>query len=165
MGGDGDAIMSSVSDTGPEGAWRRRGGCGAAGWRPVEVLAVVLGFMVYWPIGLGLIGWKMMQRRGRLDMNADWFGSLRQKMEGFAGGMGSANPSARAGVNGFGFSARSGNAAFDEWRKAEIERLEEERRKLEAAQREFDDFVAEARKARDREEFERFMRGRSTPQG
>ncbi len=157
--------MSSVSDTGPEGAWRRRGGCGVAGWRPMEVLAVVLGFMVYWPIGLGLIGWKMMRRRGGFDMNADWFGSLRQKMEGFAGGTGSAGPSARGGMGGFGFAPRSGNAAFDEWRKAEIERLEEERRKLEAAQREFEDFVAEARKARDREEFERFMRGRSAPQG
>ena len=62
----------------------------------------------------------------------------------------------RGDWGGFGAN-RTGNAAFDEWRKAEIERREAERRKLEDAQREFAEFADEARRARDREEFERFM--------
>jgi hypothetical protein len=51
----------------------------------------------------------------------------------------------------------SGNAAFDEWRTAELARLDEERRKLDEAQREFAEYVDAIRRAKDREEFERFM--------
>ena len=121
---------------------------------------MVLGFMVFWPIGLGVLAWKMCQRRG--SSGGDWLASLRDNFERFgAAGFGA---SARADWRGFGFG-QSGNAAFDEWRKQEIERLEEERRKLEAAQKEFAAFVEQARRARDREEFERFMRERSQPQG
>lgn len=147
--------MSSMSGTGPQGAWRS-GGCGRAAWRPVELLAMVLGLMVFWPIGLGVIAWKLCQRGGGAP-SGDWFGAMRERFEKFnAGGFGSG---ARADWRGFGFG-QTGNAAFDEWRKQEIERLEEERRKLETAQKEFADFVDQARRARDREEFERFMRER-----
>ncbi len=150
--------MSSVSDTGPPRAWRRRGGCGRRGWAPTEILAVVLGFMVYWPVGLGLLAWKLVQRRGEFDPGQ--FAQWKDRLEGFASWRGETGRS--WGGSSFG---QSGNAAFDEWRKQEIERLEAERQKLEAAQREFSDFVTEARKARDREEFERFMRDRPQAQG
>ena len=60
-----------------------------------------------------------------------------------------------------GFSAPStGNRAFDEWKNAELVRLEEERRKLEDAHREFSDYLENVRKAKDREEFDRFMNER-----
>ena len=52
---------------------------------------------------------------------------------------------------------RTGNAAFDEWRTAELARLDEERRKLDEAQREFAEYSDAIRRAKDREEFERFM--------
>ena len=55
---------------------------------------------------------------------------------------------------------QTGNTIFDEWRAAELARLEEERRKLEAAERDFADYIANLRRARDREEFERFMNER-----
>ena len=62
-----------------------------------------------------------------------------------------------------GFGARStGNSAFDDWRTAELARLEEERRKLAAAEREFADYMEGLRRARDREEFDRFMNQRNT---
>ena len=55
------------------------------------------------------------------------------------------------------YTPSTGNAAFDEWRTAELARLEEERRKLDDAQREFAEYVDAIRRAKDREEFERFM--------
>jgi hypothetical protein len=82
---------------------------------------------------------------------------------------------ARSAVNGFqasrqggrpawtgptwahGFTTTSGNAAFDAWKSAELARLEEERRRLEDAHREFADWLDNVRKAKDREEFDRFM--------
>ena len=60
------------------------------------------------------------------------------------------------GAAGFGMGS-TGNRAFDEWRATELARLEEERQKLVAAEREFAEFMENLRHARDREEFERFM--------
>lgn len=65
---------------------------------------------------------------------------------------------------GWGFAANTsstGNAAFDEWRDAELARLDEERRKLEESARDFSDYVDNLRKAKDREEFDRFMHQRN----
>ena len=55
------------------------------------------------------------------------------------------------------YASSTGNAAFDEWRTAELARLDEERRRLDDAQREFAEYVDAIRRAKDREEFERFM--------
>ena len=56
--------------------------------------------------------------------------------------------------------ARSGNSAFDDYREREMRRLDEERRKLEEERQEFEAFVQNLRRARDQEEFDRFMRDR-----
>ena len=61
-------------------------------------------------------------------------------------------------------ATRTGNVAFDDWREKELERLVEERRKLDEMLEEFDDYARELRRAKDQEEFDRFMsdRARST---
>lgn len=38
-------------------AWGRHGGC--AHWRPFEIAAIVIGFMIFWPIGLALLFLKL----------------------------------------------------------------------------------------------------------
>ena len=63
------------------------------------------------------------------------------------------------------FMRSTGNVAFDEWREGELARLEEERRKLAEAERDFAEHIDQLRRARDREEFESFMRGRKTGEG
>jgi hypothetical protein len=137
-------------------------------WKPVEILAMVLGFIVFWPIGLGVLGWKFWQKKSGYPGDILSFG--REKWEKWAN---------RAhGCGGWGFAVNNwassgpgmgstGNRAFDEWRAAELARLEEERQKLVAAEREFAEFMEGLRHARDREEFERFMdahRNRQTRQ-
>ena len=64
------------------------------------------------------------------------------------------------GGRGHGFRSTSGNGAFDDWRDAELARLDEERRKLDEMREEFDSYVRELRRAKDQEEFDRFMRER-----
>jgi hypothetical protein len=120
-------------------------------WKPIEIVAVIAGFAIYWPIGLALIGLKIAQRRGYTFDDA--VTAFKEKVGGFAG--------PRASTSQWRPFASSGNSAFDEWRKAELERLEEERRKLDAAQREFADHLNNLRRAKDREEFERFMNSRN----
>ncbi len=73
---------------------------------------------------------------------------------GHAGVSSSAASGAGWGAAGFG---GSGNLAFDEYRRSELERLERERRRLDEEAREFRDFVDELKRAKDREEFDAYM--------
>ena len=55
----------------------------------------------------------------------------------------------------------SGNAAFDDYRAEQLKRLEEERKRLDEDYQKFQDYLRNLRMARDREEFDRFMRDRN----
>ena len=139
---------------------------GRARWHPVELIAMILGFMMYWPVGLAILGLKMWQRKtGEPGDLAGVARTAYARTEGFAqdfarqwGGRGRAWPAA-ASAAGSGFG-RTGNSAFDDWRSSELAKLEEQRRKLVEAEREFSDHIDGLRRARDREEFERFMQAR-----
>jgi Protein of unknown function (DUF2852) len=142
--------------------WRRHG-CGASRWTAFEIVAMILGFIVFWPIGVAILGYKFWQRKnGGEDLQTFATGKWNEARSAMSGAVRSSAPWSRPG----GFAgAPTGNVAFDEWRAGELARLEAERRKLEDAQREFAEFVESVRKAKDREEFERFMSARNRPQG
>jgi hypothetical protein len=131
------------------GSWRGRS-CGAGHWSPFEIVAMVLGFIVFWPIGLAILFFKMWQRRS--GYSGDLQTAAQEKWRDARNAMSGGPWSGRRG-----FYSTTGNLAFDEWKQAEIARLEEERRKLQEAHREFSAFVENIRRAKDREEFERFM--------
>ncbi|MGD0561574.1 MAG: DUF2852 domain-containing protein [Roseiarcus sp.] len=142
--------------------WRRRG-CGASRWTAFELVAMILGFIVFWPIGLAILAYKFWQRKtGGEDLQTFATGKWNEARSAMAGASRSysCGPWGRGGSAG----APTGNSAFDEWRAGELARLEAERRKLEEAQREFSEFVENVRKAKDREEFEGFMNARNRPQ-
>jgi hypothetical protein len=134
-------------------------------WTAVELIAMVLGFMIFWPIGLAILGFKYWQyKTGGSDLQTVATGAFRNARSAMGGFQASA-PGQWAQRNwsqnwAHGFSTSTGNAAFDAWKSAEIARLEEERRRLEDAHREFSDWLENIRKAKDREEFERFMNER-----
>lgn len=106
---------------------------------------MVLGFIVFWPLGLAMLAYILWGDRFHdmaRDARAQWRSSpIRTAMEGSAMG-------------------RTGNVAFDEYREKELKRLEDERAKLDTMRAEFDDFLRELRRARDQEEFDRFMANR-----
>ena len=119
-------------------------------WTPATIALMVVGFMVFWPLGLAMLAYILWG--DRLDeFRGDW----RKARESFMG-------SCRKSHRGF---ARTGNVAFDDWREKELERLAEERRKLDETLAEFDEYARELRRAKDQEEFDRFMnqRSKSTP--
>ena len=115
-------------------------------WSPLTVVGTVLGFMIYWPLGLAMIAYVVW---GDRFMNEGQ--ELTAKLRKF-GRQGGLTPS-----HGF---TRTGDVAFDDYREATLKRLEEERAQLEAQEREFADFMKELRRARDKEEFDRFMASR-----
>jgi hypothetical protein len=142
------------------GSWRGRS-CGVGRWSPFEIVAMVLGFIVFWPIGLAILGFKMWQRRSGYpgDLQTAAQEKWRDARSAMSSGPWAMSGGPWQGRRGF-YSGSTGNLAFDEWKSAEIARLEEERRKLQEAHREFSAFVENIRRAKDREEFERFMNER-----
>ena len=167
--------MSATADWANNDRGERRGRCGWRGdgfrrngapWRPIELVAMILGFIVFWPIGLAILLIKIWQKKtghegDMVGFAQTRFDEMRERSRGhwdrFGGGFGPRGP-------GWGGYSNTGNRAFDEWKKMEVERIEEERRKLEAAQREFGEYLAHLRMARDRDEFERFKTERSAAQ-
>lgn len=125
-------------------------------WKPIELMAMILGFIFFFPAGLAILGWKIYQSK---TAYAGDFGQFAQEQwGGFEKRSGLADMARQ-------FSGEwpsSGNSAFDDWRKAELKRLEEERRKIFEAEKAFDDYLEGLRRAKDREEFEIFMASRAS---
>ena len=116
---------------------------------------MVAGFVVFWP--LGLLALFLKWKNGEMWPNA---ASSRAPWSDFkAPDFSGWKPQASS----FGF-AGSGNAAFDDYRREQMKRLDEERRKLEDEHKAFRAFVDKVRRAKDQDEFDRFMADRSAPQ-
>ncbi|MCL2385286.1 MAG: DUF2852 domain-containing protein [Alphaproteobacteria bacterium] len=146
-----DTGMSYQSSRNRRPEWARGQGCTAGEpWKFVEILAMVLGFIVFWPIGLAVLGWKIWQKKSGYPGDLVSFGQEKWRAYRSTRDWGFASPYWPG-------SSPSGNRAFDEWRAGELARLEEERKRLAAAEREFAAYMENLRHARDREEFERFM--------
>ncbi|MDZ5697367.1 MULTISPECIES: DUF2852 domain-containing protein [Phyllobacteriaceae] len=119
-------------------------------WTPATIALMVIGFWLFWPLGLAMLAYILW---------GDRLGDFKHEVNRATDGMFSnCRRAARTQV-------RTGNVAFDDWREKELERLAEERRKLEAMREEFDEYVRELRRARDREEFDRFMNERKAGRG
>ena len=143
--------------------WRR-----GSRWTAFEIIAMILGFIVFWPIGLAILGYKFWQSRyGGPDLQTmatnKWQDARTMMSSNSTRGSSWRCGGAMRSASRF-YTPSTGNAAFDEWRTAELARLDEERRKLDDAQREFAEYVDAIRRAKDREEFERFMAERRARQ-
>ena len=113
--------------------------------RAWEIVGIIAGFMFAWPLALAYLIWKL----AGYPMPAEWRSYLERTFARPFEGFRPAAPFA-----GFG---GTGNSAFDDYRRRELERLEEERRRLDEEVRAFAAFVEELKRAKDREEFDAFM--------
>ena len=122
-------------------------------WTPATIGLMIVGFMVFWPLGLAMLAYIIWG--DRLD---GFKRDINRVTDGLFAGC-------RRGRSRRRDWARTGNVAFDEWREKEFDRLAEERRKLDEMLNEFDEYARELRRAKDKEEFDRFMaeRGRNKP--
>lgn len=118
-------------------------------WHPGWIVLTVLGFLVWWPIGLALLFFTLGSKRmgcmrhwdgRRAEHWQDKMERMQEKMERFRSRMEGRGPYGRS----------SGNRAFDEYRAETLRRLEDE-------QTEFKDFLNRLRHAKDKAEFDQFM--------
>lgn len=117
--------------------------------RPLLIAGAILGFFIWWPVGLVLLCLAVWNRRvGRMLFGCEPGGFRRHACAGWGGGPGGA----RGWRGGFsrGPGRSSGNQAFDEYKADTLRRLEEE-------QAEFSSFLERLRFAKDKAEFDQFM--------
>jgi hypothetical protein len=107
-------------------AWLDERGQGA--W----IAAMVLGFILFWPVGLALLAYMIWSKR----MFNGCSSTRHRRRHGFSS-------------RSHGFRS-SGNTAFDSYKAETLRRLEEE-------QRAFEEFLERLREAKDKAEFDQFM--------
>lgn len=112
-------------------------------WSFVTIALMVLGFVIFWPLGLAMLAYILWGEK---------FGGSAEKAEAWVKKQKHWAKSHKR--------HSSGNAAFDDYRDEQLKRLEEERRRLDDEVNEFREYMHNLHKARDREEFDRFMRER-----
>jgi hypothetical protein len=125
--------------------------------KPAWIALIVLGFMVWWPVGLSVLAFTVGSGRMGCGHQGHWqnkMDRMQRKMDWM-----------RSRVSGgpwngpWNYAPSSGNRAFDEYRTETLHRLEEE-------QREFREFLDRLRVAKDKTEFDAFMaerRNRPSP--
>jgi hypothetical protein len=111
--------------------------------RAMEIAGIILGFIFVWPLALAYLVWKL----AGYPVPAHWRATIERTLD---------RPFERAFRTAAPFGG-TGNSAFDEYRRRELERLEEERRRLDEEAKAFASFVEELKRAKDREEFDAFM--------
>ncbi len=104
--------------------------------RPAWIALMVVGFIVFWPIGLAILGFMIWSGRMACGKGSRWQEGRERFFANCCGGTKQA-PS-------------SGNKAFDDYRADTLRRLEEE-------QQEFTSFLERLRFAKDKAEFDQFM--------
>lgn len=129
--------------------WRSRGTARHLGGRPFAVVLTILGFLLWWPVGLAILFYVVGSgRMGRVRRQST--SSVHQAQWEDA--------DADASAPAWGTPASDGSKAFDQYRVETLRRMEEE-------QQEFAAFVERLRFARDKAEFDQFMAERRARPG
>lgn len=110
--------------------------------KPAWITAMIVGFVLWWPIGLSVLAYMIWSGR----MGCGWKRSLKES------DLGREMSRWRSGMTPF---TSTGNRAFDEYREVTLSRLEEEAT-------EFHTFLQRLRHAKDKAEFDQFMAERRT---
>lgn len=100
--------------------------------KPAWIAAMIIGLVVFWPIGLALLAYMIWSKR--------MFSCKSRNARRLAHRHATFRP--------------SGNSAFDAYKADTLKRLEDE-------QRAFEDFLQRLREARDKSEFDAFMDDRA----
>jgi hypothetical protein len=121
--------------------------------KPALVALAVIGFIVFWPVGLALVVYMIWSGRmfcGRHGHYGRWY--TPEERDAARAEWRARREEWRSWKrrHRWGRDTSSGNVAFDEYREETLRKLDEE-------QREFREYLDRLRSAKDRAEFDQFM--------
>lgn len=117
-------------------------------WSAINILTMVVGFVIFWPLGLFMIYWIVTGR------HASELPAASRRLWSRLSGLWSSG--------GFRFTGHdsvetSHNAVFDRFQQTQYDRISEIRDEINERARRFAEFRAQARERSDAEEFNQFM--------
>lgn len=105
-------------------------------WTGLNIAAMVVGFVFFWPVGLVILFWILKGRDVR-DLPAAVKGKWQEMRGGYVG--------------------HSDNVIFNEYQQTQHDRIKEIKDEIDSRARRFADFRNQAKRREDEEEFSRFM--------
>ena len=121
------------------------GGWGkGANWSGTNIAAMVVGFVLFWPVGLFILYWIVTGRDVR--ELPQWIHQQWSRVTGMCNRN-----------EGFSKDARSDNVVFNEFQQTQYDRIKEIREEIRQRSRRFAEFRVKAKRRADEEEFNRFM--------
>lgn len=136
-------MTASTASVNGKGDQCKGAGCcafsGNANWSGINIAAMVIGFVLFWPLGLFVLYW--IFRGGSVT---EIPGYLQDKWRGFKGKQGAE-------------SEGTDNQVFNEYQQTQYDRIREIKDEIKERTRRFTEFRSVARRRADEEEFRRFM--------
>ncbi|MFK8076188.1 MAG: DUF2852 domain-containing protein [Granulosicoccus sp.] len=133
---------SNTSTVGHQGykSWSRCGGAMGKGarWNGVNIAAMVVGFVFFWPVGLVVLFWIMSGRQVQ-----ELPGAIKEQW-------------ARMFGKGDAVEAVD-NVVFNEYQQTQYDRIREIKEEIKSRANRFSEFRMDAKRRADQEEFNRFM--------
>jgi hypothetical protein len=128
------------------------GSTSTTGFTPATIAAMVIGFLIAWPLGLVVLAYALWGER------FGWRARVESFMSGLRDGLGRAgvkfDPQAFSRFTGFASYAHSGDPAFEAYRAAALDRADGEIRRFEAERRAHAVWLSRLRTAPDRAAFD-----------
>ena len=136
-------MTSTTATMNNNGSHARGSGCcgfsNSANWSVTNIVAMVIGFVLFWPLGLFMLYWIFKGRDVR-DLRRH-FGEKWNRFKGNEGAKG----------NG------TDNQVFNEYQQTQFDRIREIKDEIKERARRFAEFRSDAKRRADEEEFRRFM--------
>lgn len=131
-------MVSTVEKTNARN-WRDRRCSGH--WTGMNIAAMVVAFVFFWPLGLVILYWTLKGRNVK-DLPA----AIKEKVAMLTGGWG---------------THASSNVVFDEYQQTQYDRIREIKKEIKERSDRFNEFRADVKRRADQKEFDDFMA--STP--
>ena len=119
--------------------WARCGGS-KANWHAVNIAAMVVSFVVFWPIGLLVLFWILSGRDAK-----DLPGAIKEQWHQLTGSFG-------------GFKDASDNKVFNAFQQTQYDRINEIKDEIKARSERFKAFREDAKRRADEAEFNEFIK-------
>lgn len=115
--------------------------CSKGNWSGINIAAMVIAFVLFWPLGLVVLYWNISGRDIKELPDA-----IKEKWESIMNGCCQRKD-----------SLQSDNVVFDEYQQTQFDRIREIKEEIKSRARRFNVFRSEAKRRQDEKEFKDFM--------
>lgn len=124
--------------------YSHKGCCSRGNWSVLNIAAMVIGFVLFWPVGLLVLYWNISGRDVKVLPNA-----VQEKWSAIFNGSFS-----ECGESDY---AKSDNSVFEEFQQTQYDRITEIKEEIKNRARSFRNYRTNAKRRADETEFKEFM--------